>query len=143
MDQYFAAARKPLPDWIAEPTRFIRTSTPREAVFTGDRNYARWIAAYGARRVLLSNSLNNPGDASRRVEIEGAILRGGSAALALEGRSRYSLEYVLATSSPMREAPDVTLDQLAAHPYLEPVYDRQFAETRVVIFKILSKDAPR
>lgn len=137
MDQYFVAARKPLPDWIAEPTRFIRTSTPREAVFAGDRNYARWIAAYGARRVLLSNSLNSPNDHLRRRAVEDAILRGGSAALAVEGRSRYALEYVLATSSPMEQAPDVTFDQLATRPYLETVYEHQFVNTRVVIFRIL------
>ena len=31
---------------------------------------------------------------------------------------------------------NITLDQLATLPYLEAVYDRQFAATRVVIFKI-------
>jgi hypothetical protein len=135
MDQYFVAARNPIPDWIAEPTRFIRANTAREAAFTGDRNYARWIGAYGARRVLFSNSLSNPNDTPRRAEIEDAILRGGSAALISEGRSRYALQYVLATSTPL--AGDVTLDRLATRPYLEPVYDHQFATIRVVIFRIL------
>ncbi len=137
MDQYFVAARNPLPDWIAEPTRFIRTSTPREAVFAGDRNYARWIAAYGARRVLRSNSLNRPNDHAHRMEIEDAILRTGPEPLIVEGRLRYSLQYVLATSSPMEQATDVTLDQLKTRPHLETVYDHQFANTRVVIFRIL------
>ena len=137
MDQYFVAARKPIPDWIAEPTRFIRTNTPIEAVFTGDRIYARWISAYGARRVLLSNSLNRPNDHAHRAEIENAILRTGREPLVVEGRQRYSLQYVLATSSPMEQAPDVTLDQLKTRPHLETVYDHQFASTRVVIFRIL------
>ena len=137
MDQYFVAASKPLPDWVTEPTRFIRTSTPREAVFAGDRLYARWIAAYGARRVLLSNSLNRPNDEARRMEIENAILRDGPEPLVAEGRDRYALQYVLATSSPMEQAPDLTLDQLKSHAGLETVYDHRFVDTRVVIFRIL------
>lgn len=135
MDQYFAAARKPLPDWIAEPTRFIRTHTPPEAVFAGDRSYARWIAAYGARRVLVSNSLNLPRDV-RRIEIENALLRDGPRSLLEEGRDRYSLRFFLATSNPMSHARDITIDRLAARSYFEVVYDRQFPEARVVIFRI-------
>lgn len=142
MDQYFVAASRPLPDWIAEPTRFIRDSTPHDAVFAGDRSYARWIAAYGARRVLLANSLNMPKDSFRRGEIESAILRNQSAALADEGRRRFALQFVLATSNRMEQAPDLTLDALASHPNLEPVYDRQFASTRVMIFKIRYQDDP-
>jgi hypothetical protein len=140
MDQYFIAARKPLPDWIAEPTRFIRAHTPREAVFAGDRNYARWIAAYGARRVLIARSLNLPPDYLRRMEIEKALLRGGLKSLMAEGLDRYSIQYVLATSDRMYQAWDLTLDQLASRPYLQPVYDRQFARTRVMIFKIRYED---
>lgn len=136
MDQYFVAARKPLPDWIAEPTRFIRNSTSPDAVFAGDRNYARWIAAYGARRVLISNSLNFPNDHPRRKEIESALLRDGPKLLIAEGRDRYSIQFVVATSYPMYQAPDITLEQLATRPYLEPVYDRQFVSARVVIFKV-------
>ena len=137
MDQYFVAARQPLPDWIAEPTTFIRTQTDKNAVFTGDRNYARWIAAYGARRVLLADSLNNPGDTERRKKVEGAVLMDGEAALIDEGRERYSLQYVLATSEGMPQAPLVTLDGLEGKAHLRPVYDRQFKAMRVVILQIL------
>jgi hypothetical protein len=136
MDQYFVAARRPVPDWIAEPTRFIRSNTPPDAVFTGDRNYARWIAAYGARRVLISNSLNLPNDYLGRMDIENALLRDGPRSLWAGGRDRYSIQFVLATSSPMEQAPEITLDQLATRPYLVPVYDRTFEDTRVMIFKV-------
>jgi hypothetical protein len=136
MDPYFSAARNPLPDWISEPTRFIRTSTPVEAVFAGDQHYARWISAHGARRVLIASSLNLPNDHARRTEVENALLRNGPKPLIAEGRDRYSIGYVLATSDPLYQAPDITLDQLAALPYFEPVYDRQFSTTRVMIFKV-------
>ena len=136
MDQYFVAARNPVPDWIADPTTFIRTSTPREAVFAGDRTYARWIAAYGARRVLLANSLNQPGDRWRRMDIERALLRTGDASLIAEGREQYAIQYVLATSRPLELGPDLTLDWLKSRPHLEPVYDQQFTAVRVMIFKV-------
>ncbi len=136
MDQYFVKARKPIPDWIAEPTRFIRTSTPVEAVFSSDQNYARWIAAYGARRVLVANSLNRPGDYLHRKEIEKALLRDGSDALVAEGRERYGVQYVLATSNPMDPPLEGTLDLLKTRPHLETVYDREWAGTRVMILKV-------
>ena len=136
MDQYFVAARKTLPGWIAEPTRFIRNHTPVEAVFAGDRNYARWIAAYGARRVLVANSMNHPGDTSRRTRIEAAVFGEGAPALLREGRDTYALRYVLVTSKWMEQAPSVTLDELERRPHLKVVYDGRFPETRVMIFEI-------
>ncbi|MBP6702283.1 MAG: hypothetical protein KA385_02195 [Vicinamibacteria bacterium] len=142
MDQYFVAALEPLPDWIAEPTRFIRTRTPREAVFAGDRNYARWVGAYGARRVLLSNALNLPNDHVRRKEIEQALFRSGPEALRIEGRDRYSIQYLLVTSRPLEQDRELTLDQLKSLPYLETVYDRDFLSARVVILKVLAAGAP-
>lgn len=136
MDQYHAAARAPLPDWIAEPARFIR-STSREAVFAGDRDYAKWIAAYGARRVLLANALNMPNDQTRRIEIETALLRDGDPSLVEEGRARYGIEYVLVTSEPLDQAPDITIDLLKERRHLIAVYDRQFDSARVAIFRVL------
>lgn len=143
MDQYFKAARQPIPDWISEPTRFIRISTPPDAVFLSDQKYAQVVAAYGARRVLVANSLNRPNDYPHRLDIARALLRDGSEGLAAEGRDRYGLQYVLATSTPMEQAPEVTLDQLRLRPYLEMVYDKQFKATRVMIFKIRSGGGSR
>jgi len=143
MDQYFAKARQPIPDWIADPTRFIRSSTPVNAVFASDQNYARWIAAYGARRVLVANSLNRPSDYLRRRDIEKALLKDGSGALRAEGRDRYGLQYLLATSNPMDPPMEGTLDLLATRPYLETVYDREWTGTRVMIFKLRREDGNR
>ncbi len=137
MDQYHVAARTPLPDWVADPARFIRSTTSREAVFAGDRGYAKWIAAYGARRVLLANALNLPNDFRRRIEIETALLRDGDQSLLQEGRDRYGIEYVLITSNPMEQAPDITIDMLKERPHLAAVYDRQFRLARVAIFKVI------
>ena len=54
----------------------------------------------------------------------------------LEGRDRYSIQYVLATSDSPDRAKDLALDELATRPYLDRVYDREFERRRVVIFKI-------
>ncbi len=136
MDQYFVAAQKPLPTWIVEPARFIRMQTPREAVFAGDRGYARWIAAYGARRVLSASSLNSPNDNHRRAEVGAALFGNGPRALMLEGLDRYSIQYILATSDSVDRAKDLALDELATRPYLDRVYDHEFEGRRVLIFKI-------
>ena len=142
MDQYFAAAREPIPDWIAEPSRFIRSKTDKDAVFAGDRNYARWIAAYGARRVLVADSLNHPNDTPRRTRVELAVLDDGDPALLREARERYSLKYVLATSDLLKQAPHLSLEAMAAKPQLKVVYDGRFRTTRVVIFEVVDIGAP-
>lgn len=141
MDQYFVAARRPLPDWVAEPTRFIRENTPKDAVFAGDHVYARWIAAYGARRVLLAESLNVPRDGARRREVERALLHSGDEALLKESRDRYSIQYVLITSDPLERYPERTIDSVMALPHLEVVFDHTYADGRVAIFKLVHRAA--
>jgi len=142
MDRYYQTARQPIPDWIADPNQFIRMSTPRDAVFVGDRNYARWIAAYGARRVLLSRSLNMPNDSQRRTDLEGAILRGESSPLVTEGIGRYELQYLVVTGTFLEQTPPLTIDDLRRRPDLQVVYDRTFTAERVVIFKLVRHAGP-
>ena len=136
MDQYFVAARKPLPAWIDEPNRFIRANTPIEAVFTGDRNYARWIAAYGQRRVLLANSMNLPNDYPERLALEDGLLHDGPAAAIKKGVERYGVRYLLATSTPLERDRSVTVAQMRSYQSLEVVYEKTFPNTTVTIFKV-------
>jgi hypothetical protein len=137
MDLYFVAARKPLPRSIAEPTAFIRASTPTESVFAGDRSYARWIAAYGARRVLVSNSLNSPKDRADRDRAEGAILRGHTDPDTRSLAERYGIRYVLMTSRPLDQASEISIEDLTRTPGLRAVFDRDYPDTRVAIFEVL------
>lgn len=136
MDAYFMGARRPIPDWIAEPMKFVRENTKKDDVFSSDRNYARWIAAYGQRRVLLADSLNRPGDSARRMAIASALLGPTPEDLLEEGRGRYGLRYVLYTSPPSNAEEPVDLDVLKSRSHLEPVYDHAFEDRRVVILRI-------
>ncbi|MBX7185184.1 MAG: hypothetical protein K1Y01_08590 [Vicinamibacteria bacterium] len=143
MDQYFVASREPLPDWISEPMRFVREQTETDAVFAGERDYARWIAAYGGRRVLLAASLNAPADGSHRETVMVAILANDPQSLVREAFDRYRVRYVLVTSAGGFGDPDRGIDSLSANPRLSPVYDRSFAERRVTIFRLLPGDEAR
>lgn len=136
MDPYFVAARKPIPGWIEEPNRFIRANTPKDAVFVSDRNYARWVAAYGRRRVLLANSMNRPNDYPGRVALEVALLEDGPTNVVSEGITRYGVQYLLLTSTPMESDPSITVAHLRTYKTLEVVYDHTFSTNTVTIFKI-------
>jgi len=81
--------------------------------------------------------LNLPNDHPRRIEIETALLRDGNPSLLEEGRVRYGIEYVLVTSNPLNQAPDITIDMLKERRHLTAVYDQQFDLARVAIFKVL------
>ncbi len=76
MDSYFPGSLQPLPALVRLPTDYIRAALPRDAVLAGDRDYARWVAALGARRVLLTSNLHMPKDYAHRVRLEEALVRG-------------------------------------------------------------------
>jgi hypothetical protein len=137
MDQYFVAARQPLPPSIAEPMRFVRENTRAEAVFGGDHDYARWIAAYGGRRVLMADSLNAPKDGPHRETVEVAIWANGPEPLVREGVERYGVRYMLATSTGGSGNPTMALDLVQQNPRLQTVFDRTFPDRRVLILKVL------
>jgi hypothetical protein len=65
MDPYHAAALAPLPATLDSATRFLREHTPPEAVVAASPDFAVYVAALGARRVLISD-LNPPDDQARR-----------------------------------------------------------------------------
>lgn len=136
MDQYFLASRERLPDWIAEPTRFIKENTEKEAVFGGDQDYARWIAAYGGRRVLIAESLNAPKDGSHRETVLVALLRNTPMGLVMEAREKYRVSYVLVTSAGGSGNPPEGLESLSLNPHLRAVFDQTFGERRVMILKV-------
>ena len=137
LDRYFSAALRPSPPRVQAPAAFLREQTDRKAVVVADRVYARYVPAFAARRVLLAESLNPPGDFARRVAIEAAVLRGQPAALIEEGWERYGLRYLLVTPAFLSGYPGVSLEGLRARPDLRQVFDSGAREERVTIFELL------
>jgi hypothetical protein len=136
MDQYFAASQRVMPDWIAEPTKFIKENTEKDAVFAGDQDYARWIAAHGGRRVLLAESLNAPKDGPQRETAVLALLRNNPEELVEEATRKYRVGYVVVTSLQSAGNPPEGLESLRHNPRLGVVFDKTFEDRRVMILKV-------
>jgi hypothetical protein len=137
MDRYFPASLQPTPARVDTPTTFIRNSVDPQAVVAGDRVFARYVAAFGGRRVLLAESLNPPRDTPRRAQVEAAITRGGPADLISEGRARYGIRYLLVTPLFLTGYPGVTLESLSRRADLRRVFDFGVDEGRVTIFELV------
>jgi hypothetical protein len=120
MDSYVPGSLEPLPDRVRLPTDYIRQALPRDALLAGDRDYARWVAALGARRSLLSENLHMPKDYGARVKIENALVRGEADAASL-ARAR-GVTHLVATPALFKVYTEVTLPQLRARRDLREVH---------------------
>ena len=130
MDGYFPGSLEPLPERVRAPTEYIRHTLPRDAVLAGDRDYARWVAALGARRVLLVDNLHMPKDYAARVALEGALVRGDAGALTAAGAR--GVTHLVVTPALLRFYPDVTLPRLRARSDLREVFITGDPETDYV-----------
>lgn len=149
MDSYFRGSLEPLPDRLRLPTDFIRHSTEPHAVFAGDRDYARYVAALGARRVTLAENFHMPKQAGARIRLEEALVFDADGASAPAQAREAGVSYWLVTRRLLagyadREArsagPPRPVPQLAdfdRRPYLSRVFlwqgdDKDF----VAVFRI-------
>lgn len=120
MDSYFPGSLEPLPDRVRVPTDYIRHTLPREAVLAGDRDYARWVAALGARRTLLTESLHMPKDYGARVRVENMLVR-GEAGAASAARER-GVTHLVATPALFNVYPEASLLLLRSRRDLREVH---------------------
>lgn len=97
MDSYAPGSLAPLPDRLRLPTDFIRRSTDPRAIFAGDREYARYVAALGARRVTLAETFHQPKDAIDRVRLEEALLFDATGGTAAERARGLGVSYFVVT----------------------------------------------
>jgi hypothetical protein len=137
MDRYFSAGLRPQPARVLAPTAFLRAQTSPGDVVAGDRVYARYVAAFGARRVLLAESLNPPGDFADRVAVESALVSGEPKARIESGRIRYGIRYLLVTPAFLSAHPGASLERLRARPDLHQVYEQGTGVDRVTIFELV------
>jgi hypothetical protein len=122
MDDYFPGSREPLPELIRAPAEYLRRRTDPRAVVAGDPEFARWAAALGARRSLLSRGLHSPGDTPARQRLEALLVAGGDPASTRSEASRYGVRYLVVTPAFLARHPPATLDALEARPDLRLVH---------------------
>jgi hypothetical protein len=120
MDSYFPGSLEPLPELIRLPTDYIRHELPRTAVFAGDRDYARWVAALGARRVFLVTNLHMPKDYAARVRLEEALVRGEPGAT--ETARARGVTHLVVTPALLASYPGTALLALRARTDLREVH---------------------
>lgn len=137
MDRYFSAALRPQPERVQAPAEFLRTRTDPLDVVAGDRVYARYVAAFGARRVLIADSLNPSGDFADRAAIESAIVSGEPRSRIEEGRNRFGIRYLLVTPAFLAAYPGTSLAELQARPDLRQVFEHGARLDRVIIFELV------
>jgi hypothetical protein len=97
MDSYVRGALEPVPERLRAPTDFIRRNTPPDAVFAGDRDYARYVSALGARRVTLAENFHTPPSGQERLDLEEALLRDAAGADAIPRAQSLGVSYLVLT----------------------------------------------
>lgn len=122
MDDYFEGSVPPVPDEIRGPTDFLRTQTDPHAVVAGDHDFARWVGALGARRVLLGDHMHSPRDRPRREALEEQLVRGADPASAWRVAAGYGVRYLTVTPAFLAGYPGATLDALERRPELREVH---------------------
>jgi hypothetical protein len=132
MDSYFAGSLQPLPDRMRLPTDFIRHETNRRAVFAGDQEYCRYVAALGARRVLRTQALGQMRDHGRRLEIERALVAGQPS---LDEVGDMGVSHLVVTRDYL-EGWGVSLDRLRARSDLREVFHWSSPSDFVSVFEL-------
>jgi hypothetical protein len=123
MDRYFTGSVSPIPGDVRSAMDFVRNSTPPDAVFAGDRGTtAGYLAALGARRMLLAEGLHAPPRRDERETLEAQLFVGGDVPNAREASSRFNVRYLLVTPAALARYPGVSLEQLESRPDLERVH---------------------
>jgi len=123
MDSYFTVAIPPIPEAIRLPTDFFRESTDPKAVVAGDHDFVRYVAAFGARRVLYAPLLlHAPKDLARRVRLEEMLVRGTEGNEVRAALAHYHVAYLVVTPSLLAQYPGVSLKDLEKRTQLAEVF---------------------
>jgi hypothetical protein len=137
MDPFFEGSCRPLPALVTGPTDFLRRQTGPRDVVAGDREFATWVSALGARRVLVSARLNTPRDASARNAAERALLRGDDAAARRGAFERFGVRWLVVTPA-LLEQHGTDLATLRQRADLQETHlTREGAQRFVAIFRVL------
>jgi hypothetical protein len=140
MDFYFPGSLRPLPERIRAPTDFLRERTEPRAVVAGDHDFARWVGALGARRVLLGDHLHSPKDRPRREAVEEQLVRGGDPDASWPAAAPYGVRYLVVTPALLAGFPGATLAGLRQRPDIRLAHlTGDAAADFVAVFEIVPK----
>ena len=135
LDSYFAGSLAPLPRELREPMEFLRGGTDRRAVVAGDRDVAKWVAALGARRVLVTPILHMPRDYLERDRLERMLMLEGDGAVVRAAAARFGVRYLLVTPALLQRF-GTTLDALRRRPHLHLAHLSGTPEEFVAVFEL-------
>jgi hypothetical protein len=119
VDPVARLSQEPVSPALAPVMRFIRESTPREAVFVASPDYAPALAVFGARRVLRAPSVLVTADDERRLRAEGAILAGRPIP---PGGDGYGARFVLLAPGDFKARGITGPEDLAGRPGFRVLY---------------------
>lgn len=121
MDRYFKGSTAPLPEPLQATGEFLRAHTPARAVLAGDEAFARWAAALGARRSLLSLGTMKPHDYDRRRLVLETLFRAKDAETVRGAAAPYAVTHLVATPAVLARY-GVSLADMDARRYLRRVF---------------------
>lgn len=119
VDPVARLSQEPISPALAPVMRFIRESTPRDAVFVASSDYAPALAVFGARRVLRAPSVLVTADDGRRLRAEGAILAGRPIP---PGGDGYGARFVLLAPGDFKARGITGPEDLAGRPGFRMLY---------------------
>jgi hypothetical protein len=128
MDPYFASGLAPMAEGLRVPTDFLRRQTPPDAAVLSDGDFARYAAAFGARRVLAADTFHQPNGVLQRFAAQDAVLTdvtGASRGELDDYARRYGVSawYAAVTPRWLAALPGgVTLEEVRGRRHLEPVH---------------------
>jgi hypothetical protein len=132
MDRYFRWCLLPLRPKVVAYGEWVRSNTPKDAVFVAGNEACIWIPALAGRRVLLAGASRPPRDYAARKEAERTLLLSRKPELIRATAERFGVDYLAVDGAMLLEYGE---DELAGLGRL-PVYQMQYQSSAVRIFKI-------
>jgi len=122
MDSYFPQSVAPLPDPLVRTMTFIRDQTEPGAAFVAGRQYSRYVAALGGRRLLVDKAIHAPPDWRQRYSLEKSLLLDGDLEAGRALFERYGVRYALFTPELLLEQPGLTWPALSQRAHWRVVW---------------------
>jgi hypothetical protein len=121
MDSYFSDCLAPVPEPLRRATDLLRHETDPRSVLAGDREFARWAGALGARRVLHAIG-HRPKDFRARDLVEYEILSQDDPARVRAAAGRYGVSHLAITREVLSWYPGLTLEAIESRPHMKRLF---------------------